>query len=205
MKFSRAFVIVFFSFGILACSSDDAEIDNEQYLKSYELVSIEWKLSENDGQSIVEKKLPEFNFRNDSDTIMEVSIEPLEGINGSSKFTFNDSLTFLGLNHPEIEVPVPDELNLLSEDFRYIGGGVKVPFTNMESSFPFSWHFKDTFALNKRTKLTSNYTIYLRKNRASFLAIFSESTTGETLELEGTWTGLFFNNAEVESLAEEIE
>ena len=205
MKFSRAFVIVFFSFGILACSSDDAEFDNEQYLKSYELVSIEWKLSENDGQSIVEKKLTEFNFRNESDTIIEISIQPLKDLTGHSKFKFNDSLTFIELNHPNTKVAIPREVSLLSEEFRSISSGIKADLTIEESSFPFSWSFKNTFALNKRSKLTSNYTVFLRKNTATFLAVFSEPTTGEILKLEGTWTGLFFNNVEEESLIEAID
>ncbi|TVZ26904.1 hypothetical protein JM83_1903 [Gillisia sp. Hel_I_86] len=205
MKLSKLFIALFLSIGFISCSEDDTLINNDQELKSYELVSVQWKLNTNDGQSIVEKKIPEFYFRNDSDTIMEIVIEPLKNIQGSSIFKFNDSLTFTGLNYLEVQVSIPEELSLLSGEYSYLGGGVKVPLAQEESSFPFSWYFKDTFALNQRSTLTSNYTVFLRKNKASFLATFRETTTGETLELDGTWTGLFFNNLEGESVADGID
>jgi len=205
MKFTKLFIGLFLFIGFVSCSNDDTLSDDEQRLKSYELIAIQWKLNVNDGQSIVEEKIPEFHFRNDSDTIMEVVIEPLKNMQGSSTFRFNDSLTFTELNYSEVQVSIPEELSLLSEEYRYLGGSVKVPLAQEESSFPFSWHLKDTFALNQRSTLTSNYTVFLRKNKASFLATFRETTTGATLELDGTWTGLFFNNLEGESVADGID
>ena len=108
---------------------DDNFIEDEQISKSYELISIQWKLNETDGQSIVEKKIPEFHFRNETDTItiMEVVIEPLENLQGSSIFKFNDSLTFTEPSYEEVQVSVTKELSLLSEEYGYLGGGVKVP------------------------------------------------------------------------------
>ena len=205
MKFTNVFIVLFLSLGFASCSNDDTLIDDEQRSKSYELVAIQWKLDETDGQSIVEKKIPEFHFRNESDTILEVDIEPLKDLQGSSIFKFNDSLAFAELSYSEVQVSIPRELSLLSGDYVYLGGGVKVALTQEESSFPFSMYFKDSFTLTKRTKLTSNYTVFLRKNKASFLATFRETSTGETVELDGTWTGLFFNNLEEESVLEEID
>ena len=205
MKFTNVFIGLLFSIGFVSCSSDDSINDEEQGLKSYELISIQWKLNETDGQSILEKKIPEFHFRNDTDTIMEVVIAPLENLQGSSIFKFNDSLTFAELTYSEVQVSITKELSLLSEDYSYLVGGVKVPLTQEESSFPFSLHLTDSFALTKGTKLTSNYTVFLRKNKATFLATFKEPTTGETLELDGTWTGVFFNNLEEKSVIEEID
>ncbi|MDT0691950.1 hypothetical protein RM549_19345 [Salegentibacter sp. F188] len=205
MKLTKMFIGLFLSIGFMSCSEDDTLIEDEQISKSYELISIQWKLNETDGQSIIEKKIPEFHFRNETDTVMEVVIEPLKDLRGSSIFKFNDSLTFTELSYEEVQVSVTKELSLLSEEYGYLGGGVKVPLTQEESSFPFSWNFTDSFALNKGTKLTSNYTVFLRKNRASFLATFKETTTEETLELDGTWTGIFFNNLEENSIIEEID
>ena len=136
---------------------------------------------------------------------MEVVIEPLKNLKGSSIFKFNDSVTFTELNYSEVQVSITRELSLLSEEYSFLGGGVKVPLTEEESFFPFTWNFTDSFTLNKGTKLTSNYTVFLRKNKASFLATFKETSTGETVELDGTWTGLFFNNVEERSLVEEID
>ncbi|MDT0689155.1 hypothetical protein RM549_05125 [Salegentibacter sp. F188] len=205
MKFTNIFLGLFLFLGFVSCSNDDDFIEEEQRSKSYELISVQWKLDENDGQSIVEKKLPEYYFRNDSDTIMEVVIEPLKDLQGSSIFKFNDSLTFAELHYPEVEVSVPGELSLLSENYVYLGGGVRVPLTQEESFFPFFRSFTSTFTLTERTQLTSNCTVFLRKNKATFLATFRETTTGETLELDGTWTGLFFNNLEEHSVLEEID
>lgn len=204
MKFTNVFIGLFLSIGFASCSNDDL-IDDEQGSKSYELIAIQWKLNETDGQSIVEKKIPEYHFRNDSDSIIEVVIEPLKNLQGSSIFTFNDSPTYANLNYSEVEVSIPEDLSLLSQGYSYIVGGVKVPLTQEKSSFPFSTDIKSSFTLTKRTKLTSNYTIFLRKNNATFLATFKEISTGETLELNGTWTGMFFNNSEGESVLEEIE
>jgi hypothetical protein len=205
MKLTKVFIGLFLSIGFASCSNDDTLIEDEQRSKSYELIAIHWKINETDGQSIVEKKIPEFYFRNDSDTIIEVVIEPLKDLQGSSKFKFNDSLTFTELMYSEVQVSIPRELSLLSAEYRYLGGGVKVPLTQEESSFPFSSTFTNSLTLTKRTKLTSNYTIFLRKNKASFLATFRETSTGEILELDGTWTGLFFNNSKGESVVKEIE
>lgn len=205
MKFTKLFIGLFLSIGLVACSSDDTITDEEQGLKSYELISIQWKLNEADGPHIIEKKIPEFHFRNETDTIMEVVIEPLKNLKGSSIFKFNDSVTFTEINYSEAQVSITRELSLLSEEYSYLVGGVKVPLTEEKSFFPFTWNFTDSFTLNKGTKLTSNYTVFLRKNKASFLATFKETSTGETVELDGTWTGLFFNNVEEKSLVEEID
>lgn len=205
MKFTNVLIAIFLCVGFASCSNDDTLVDDEIESKSYELIAIQWKLNETDGQSIVEKKIPEFHFRNETDTIMEVVIEPLKNLQGSSIFKFNDSLTFTELIYSEVEVSVTKELSLLSEEYGYLGGGVKVPLTQEESFFPFSWYFTDSFALSKGTKLTSNYTVFLRKNKASFLATFKETTTGETLELDGTWTGVFFDHLEEKSVIEEID
>ncbi|UJH91698.1 hypothetical protein LZ575_03150 [Antarcticibacterium sp. 1MA-6-2] len=205
MKFTKVFLGIVLFIGFASCSSDDALNDVEQRSKSYELIDIQWKLDETDGESIVENKIPEFHFRNDSDTIMEVIIEPLKNIQGSSIFKFNDSLAFEEIIYTEVKVSIPRELSLLSQEYSYLNGGVKVAFTQEESLFPFSWNFTDSFTLSKGTKLTSNYTVFLRKNKATFVATFKETTTGETLELEGTWTGMFFNNIEEKSVLEEID
>jgi len=204
MKLTKLFIGLFLSVCFISCSEDETLINNQE-IKSYELTSIQWKLNTNDGQSIIEKKLPEFHFRNDSDTIMEVVIEPLKNIQGSSIFKFNESLKFAELNYSEVQVSIPGELSLLSGNYSYLEGGVKVPLVIEESNFPFSWDFKNTFELNQRSTLTSNYTVFLKKNKASFLATFRETTTGETIELDGIWTGWFFNNLEGESVADGID
>lgn len=205
MKLTKIFIGLFLSIGFVSCSDDDTLIDDEQRLKSYELIEIQWKLKATDGNSIVEEKIPEFHFRNDSDTIMEVILEPLENMRGSSIFKFNDTLAYTELNYSEVQVWIPKELSRLSAEYVYLRGGVKVPLAQEESFFPFSWNFKDSFTLNQGTTLTSNYTLFLRKSKASFLATFMEKTTGEILELDGTWTGLFFNNLEDYTVIDEIE
>ena len=204
MKIHKTFIGLFLSIGLISCHSDESLIDDEQTLKSYELISIEWKLDATDGQSIIEEKIPEFYFQNDADTTMPIVIEPLKDWQGSSIFKFNDSLAFTKLNYKEVSVSITKELSLLSESYSYLIGGVYVPLTQEESFFPFSEDVKLSLMLNPRSTLTTNYTLFLRKNKASFLATFRENTTGEFLELKGTWTGLFFNNLTGESEVNEI-
>jgi len=205
MKLNKVFIGLFISTVFLSCNNDDTIIDEEQKIKSYELIEIQWKLNSKDGQSIIEEKLPEFHFRNDSDTIIEIVIDPLENLQGSSKFKFRDSLLFTKIQFSEFQVAIPKELSLLSEEYSYLNSGIKVPLAKEESTFPFSYNLKTTYSLNRKSTLTSKYTLFLRKNEASFLATFRETSTGETLELDGIWSGIFFNNIEVESVANEIE
>ncbi len=131
-----------------------------------------------DGQSIVKEQIPEFYFQNDADTTMEIIIEPLKDRQGHSIFKFNDSLAFTKLNYKEVSVSVTKELSLLSESYSYIVGGVDVPLTQEKSFFPYSTYVKDSLMLNPRSTFTSIYTLFLRKNKASFLATFREITTG---------------------------
>ncbi|MCM4169207.1 hypothetical protein KCTC52924_00731 [Arenibacter antarcticus] len=205
MNLTKICITLFLSIGFISCSDDDTLIDNEQRLKSFELINIQWKLNLTDGQSIVEEKIPELHFRNDSETPMEVVIEPLKDVQGSSLFRFNDSIAFSKLNYEEVQVSITKELSLLSERYSYLVGGVEVPLTQEETYFPFSYYFENALMLNPRSTLTSNYTVFLRKNKASFLATFREINNGEILELDGTWTGLFFNNLTGESVVDNID
>lgn len=204
MKIHKTFIGLFLSIGLISCHSDESSIDDDQTLKSYELISIEWKLDVIDGQSIIEERIPEFYFQNDADTSMPIVIEPLKDWQGSSIFKFNDSLAFTKLNYNEVSVSITKELSLLSESYSYLAGGVYVPLTQEESFFPFAEDIKLSLMLNPRSTLTTNYTLFLRKNKASFLATFRENTTGEFLELKGNWTGMFFNNLTGESEVNEI-
>ena len=204
MKNRQTLIGLFLSIILVSCHSDESLIDDEQSLKSYELISIEWKLDETDGQSIVEERIPAFHFRNDADTSMPIILEPLKDWQGSSIFKFNDSLAFTKLNYKEVNVSITKELSLLSERYSYLLGGVSVPLTQEESFFPFSDYVELSLMLNPQSTLTTNYTLFLRKNKASFLATFKENNTGEILELKGTWTGLFFNNLIGESEVNEI-
>ncbi|PRP67463.1 hypothetical protein [Nonlabens agnitus] len=188
-----------------SCSDDDAIIDNNQDLKSYELVDIQWRLTETDGQRIIEEQIPEFSFENNSDTVMEIVIEPLKDLKGFSIFKFEDSEAFSVINYEEIKVSIPEEISFLSEGYSNLIGGIKVPLTNEKSSFPFSTTVKNSTNLQPNSKLTSNYTVFLRENKASFLATFKEMNTGEILKLNGGWTGLFFNNLEVETVTNPID
>lgn len=206
MKFSKErFFIFILYFGLVSCSLEEGLELEEQKLKSYELISLQWKLKGSDGQSIVEQKLPTYNFQNNSNSVMEVVIEPLKNLRGNSTFTFDDALAFSELNYSEVLVAVPKELSLLSPQYSYISGGVELPLKQETSNFPFSSVIKDTYSLNEKTKLTSNYTIFLMQNEASFIAKFKEKTSGDFLKLEGTWKGLFFNSLEESSVIKEID
>ncbi|MDT0676191.1 hypothetical protein [Autumnicola musiva] len=194
-------IIVFFN---LSCSKDDENIE-KNVPRRYELSQIEWKLTEGDSQEIIKKELPEIYFKNDSDTILPVVIEPLNGINGSSEFNFNDSIRFSELNYSPVKVSITGEIDLLSNSYSYLGGGLKVNLQQEESSFAFQYFFKNSTNLNPETELTSTYILYLKKNKASFRARFREINTGEIIELEGSWTGIFFNNLEGETPLSNIE
>lgn len=168
-------------------------------------MKIKWRLGDGDGQSIVEEKIPEFYFINDTNVDKHIVVNPLENKMGSSKFTFNDSLMFQNLDYKEIQVSIPKELSLLSETYVNISGGVQVLLGAEVSSFPFSQTFQDSITLIPNTSLTSNYTLFIKRNKASFNAIFKETTTGELIMLEGSWQGDFFNNLEGQSVIDEID
>lgn len=205
MKYNNLLIGLFISIGLISCHNDESLIYDEQILKSYELISIQWKLNATDGQSIVENKIPEFYFQNDTDTTMEIIIEPFKDKQGSSIFKFNDSIAFTKLNLKKVNVTITKELSLLSESYSYLEGGVKVSLTQEESFFPFSDYAKLSLMLNPRNTLTTNYTLFLRKNKASFLAMFREKSSGHIIELTGNWTGLFFDNLTGETVINEID
>ena len=205
MKYNKVLIVLFLSIGLISCDSDESSIDDEQTLKSYELISIQWKLDANDGQSIVEEKIPEFYFQNDTDKNMEIVIEPLKDKQGSSIFKFNDSVAFKKLNLSKVNVSITKELSLLSKSYSYLQGGVQVPLTKEASFFPFSFYANLSLQLTPGNTLTTNYTLFLRKNKASFLATFREKSSGNIIELTGNWTGLFFDNLKGESVENEIE
>lgn len=190
--------------GFMSCTSDDV-LENEKLSRSYELTKIKWKLDKNDGQTIIEEPLPGLYFRNESDTIMPVVIEPLKDLKGSSKFTFNDPVTFNKLHFSEVQVSIPNEIELLSENYSYLMGGQKVFLGLEEATFPFSWNIKDSISLNQKSELNYNCTVFLKQNKASFVAVFRETNTRETIELDGTWTGIFFNNLTDISVIKSIE
>jgi len=205
MKITKTLIGLLLFITFASCSDDDSITDNNQESKSYELVDMQWKLKATDGQSIIEKQIPEFNFQNNSDTIMEIVIEPLKNLEGSSTFKFEDPITFSEINYQNNMVSIPEELSILSEEYSNLIGGIKVLLNDEKSSFPFSSNVKISTDLASKSTLTSNYTVFLRENRASFLATFREKSTGETIRLRGNWIGLFFNNLENETIVNEID
>lgn len=203
MKIINSLIGLFITVFLLSCSENETLPDNEQP-RSYDLVEVKWKLDSTNEQNIVEKKIPEFYFHNDSDSTMSVIINPLENMEGSSVFKFDDFQTFKKLNYSQVQISVPKELSLLSEEYTHLYGGVKVPLTDEEFFFPFSRSFKDSITLNQNNTLTSNYTLFLKENIASFLVTFREKSTGEILELTGNWKGSFFGSLSEKTVINEI-
>ncbi len=187
---------------VTSCSKDDEIAEN----KTYELKEISWTLKEDDGQVIIEKKLPEQVFRNDGNSTMPVSINPLEGMNGTSQFYNDDVQAFSKLNGKEVDVSVPSMIELLSSsDYRYVVGGVEVPFQLEESSFPFSTGIKVTTDLSPHTELRYTATVYLRKITATYSARVGEKEGFDSYETFGKWTGVFFNTINSSSVFNDIK
>ncbi|WP_143083629.1 hypothetical protein [Salegentibacter agarivorans] len=55
MKFSRLVLGLVLSVGFATCSNDDSLFEEEPQVKSYEFVSLQWKLKSTEGQYIVEE------------------------------------------------------------------------------------------------------------------------------------------------------
>ncbi len=204
MKFANLLIGLFVAVIPLSCSDNDILPVDEQ-LNSYDLIEIKWKLGATNEQNIVEKKIPEMYFQNDSGTTMPVVINPLENMEGSSLFEFDDFQTFEKLNFSQAQVIIPKELSLLSEQYVNLFGGVEVPLSQEEFFFPFSQSFKDSITLNQNNTITINYTLFLKENKAKFLALFKENATGEILELTGNWTGMFFEKLTEKTVINEID
>jgi len=175
---------------VTSCSKDDEIVVN----KTYELKEISWTLKGDDGQVIIEKKLPEQVFHNDGNSTMPVSINPLEGLKGTSQF-YNDNVQDVSkLNGKEVNVSVPSLVELLSSsDYHYVVGGVEAPFQLEESSFPFSTEIKATTDLPPHTELRYTATIYLKKITATYSARVEEKEGSDSYETSGKWTGVFFH------------
>src|SRR5699024_11105192 len=156
---------------------------------------IQWVLEEGDGQKILERKLPVQSVINNSSALVYPNFNPLKNMEGSSHFQFElpeglslepDSLSKL--------VSIPAHIDLLSDNYTHIGGGIKVPFQRAQSSFPFSAKFEESLQVNPKTKMDYQATLFLRKNTATFKAIFVQPETKDRIELTGKWTGVFYKS-----------
>ncbi|MGV8091208.1 MAG: hypothetical protein AB2L24_05010 [Mangrovibacterium sp.] len=205
MKRTNLFTILFLSLCfvfIVSCSDDDELVEN----KAYELKEISWTLKDGDGQEIIEKQLPEQVFRNEGNTRMPVSINPLEGLEGTSRFYSDDAKTFTELNGTDVLVSVPSEVELLSfSGCKYFVGGVKVPFILDEASFPFSTEIEVSAELTPYTEMRYGATVYLKKITATYYARFGEKDGMDSYDIEGKWTGIFFHTIESFTLYDDIK
>ena len=192
---------------LIGCSKDD---DTENPVlpeanQPYELADIQWILKDGDGQETIEKILPEKLYKNEGNTTVQITSDPLENLQGSSTFEFEfpedlpvklDSLQ---------KIPIISEIDLLSDSYTHIGGGTKVPFRKEESHFPFSFSSTETVELKPGFQIRYKDTLVLKKNTATFKARFEQPETRDSFELTGKWTGVFYQTLYTSGIYEEIK
>src|SRR5699024_6104980 len=155
---------------------------------------------------IVEKRIPDEVVTNNSQGLVRTTFNPLKKVKGSSQFQF-DLPKGISLNLDSVAelVSVPAHIELLSDHYVSIGGGTKVPFQRLKSTFPFSAKFEQSVEVQPKTQLNFQSTVYLRKNTATFKAIFIKPETKEKLELTGKWTGEFYERVQTHVVVDELD
>lgn len=187
--------------GASACSNDD-----EPIAKNYELKEVAWTMQDNDEIKIIKQTAPGFFVDNNTDQDMEVEVSPTADVQQSSFFYTSDSDLFQLLVQAPIEIHVPNGLTPLpSDDFSYIYSGPKVLFSLEKQSIPLTIEITHKSTIPPHHRLIYSHIISLREVNATFRARFTETNTGEELEITGKWMGKFFIQNEGETTLEEIK
>lgn len=190
------------------CSMDDGNRTPilPEANQPYELADIQWILNDGDGQEIIEKELSDQLFENEEDVTVRITFDPLKNLRGSSKFEYQlPEDVHIKLDSLSKIISIPSEISLLSDSYRHIGGGVKVPFRKEESHFPFSFRSTESVDLGPRTQISYQSTLFLKKITATFKARFDQLETGDSFELTGKWTGFFYKTLNTKGIYEEIK
>ncbi len=191
---------------IISCSSDD-DISPNNPESAYELQSIDWRFNEENPEELISVELPEFYFKNESDSILPVSINPLEYLKGSSRFIFNDSLAFAEFNYPVHEISAPMDTFFLESTYARVQGRIQPVILQQETfNFAFSSNSSSTTEIPPNNELRAIYTLAMKKVYADFLITYKDANTGAIKTFDGVWEGYFYNNnTQVEFAMNEIE
>lgn len=189
-------------FCLLSCSKDDSEELIEK--RNYELSSIKWVLREGDGEEFFDIKTPEQVFRNTGNTTKEIVIDPEKEIYGTSQFYIDDKER---INLPEEEriISIPNQVEILSSDYRYLVGGDKAPFQSEKSSIASTRTVESTYNLSPQCELRHKSIITMKKITATYSARFTEKEGLDSYEIEGKWEGTFIFKIESQATIDEIK
>lgn len=201
------FLLLFVCF-FVSCSDSNYIIEDEDE-KEYELVSIMWKLvdEDGDGMEMISQKLPEKIYYNDGITGLPVEYNPLETVKQTSYFECeNKDLEFLNKWMEKVEVVIPTEPDLLSSQYKYLGG-VKAPLEFIkENEVEMTTKMSASTVLTPYTKMTYNGTAYLKKIKATYCLIFAaKDNRFDEVKIEGKWSGLIYHNSESSVVYDEIK
>ncbi len=190
---------------IAGCSKND-EHHIVKKSEPYVLEDIQWVLREGDGEEIIEERLPDEMVKNNSSALVRTTFNPLKKVEGSSHFQFDLPQNIsLDLDSVSNWVSVPAYIELLSDSYTHIVGGTKVPFQRLKSHFPFSYKFEQSVEVTPKTQVTYQATLFIRKNTATFKAIFVQPETKKRFELTGKWTGEFYQTIQTHLAADELD
>lgn len=187
--------------GVAGCDKDDEPIE-----KNYEFDEVTWMLQGYDNVEIVKESLPGFMVNNYTEDLIPVSVSPTENVNETSSFFPNDINMFKLLNQQPNEISVPNGLSPIpTDDFSYVSSFFKVPFSLDEYKVPRKIEITHKSSVPPHHRLIYNHIISYRKITATYRARYTETNTGEMVELTGKWIGKIFIKNEGELTLEEIK
>lgn len=189
----------------LAVACDNTDTDGPSP-ERYELSRIEWILKEGDGETFVECPATTRVVENSTSEPVTIKINPLENMRLTSEFTTEQAELFAQLNAPDARTLIPSHIELLSHGtWSTMASGTEVPLRTGTSNVDSPTKIEYEYTVPTSTCLQVEATVILRRIRATFRAVYVDPNSRLRVEIEGKWTGLFYERTETEATIGPIE
>lgn len=157
-KSCKALITALCTLFIYSCSSND-ELD----INSYQLQSIQWKLSADDAEKVDTIELPPKTTSNNTEEPMSITFSFEENIKETSQFYSDDPELFNSLTLKEnILVDITANASTLSSEYRKLSSDLHAPLSLNETVLSPLYKSKETLKLSPHTKVTTECKIYIK-------------------------------------------
>lgn len=183
---------------LILCTLFIYSCDNETDFSSYQLQTIQWKLSADDTTNTYTIEVPVQVDRNETDTHIDVTFSEEGLVEETSQFYCDDVQLFNSLTSKE-EIPVSittDTKFFFDSNYTEILSDLQAPLSLDKTVLPPMHRSKETTKLPPHCQMTTEYTAQMEEQTATYLATFINDR-GETIEISGKWKGTFLRNSEV--------
>lgn len=190
---------------LISCSSNNDEEDFPEVAKTYEFVSIQWKIDKNDKEESIKNKQPTVTFFNRGTAEAGFDHNSLENMIESSRFESQD-IDYINIDQ-NVEVAVPDFFSILTAEYGIVFGDRKasIEANKLIKIEPTSSEI-NSLKVHPNTQVTINTTLHMKKLTATYLITLAEKDNkNNTKEVTGKWEGVFLDWVETSIEVTEIK